>query len=189
MMDANNAKLSESPLKRNIPQCNSERQDTAEQHQYLTFLLDSEILAIGILSIKEIIEYQNVTPVPMIPEYIRGVINLRGAVVPVMDLQLRFGRPVSEVTKRTGIIIVEIRTAEERQVVGVIVDAVDEVLDIAPADIEPPPALGTKIRTDFILGMAKVRGSFVVLLDVDRMFDSQDKDVAHHTDNTLAHEI
>jgi len=108
------------------------------------------------------------------PPSVRGVINLRGAVVPVMDLQVRFGRVPSAVTKRTCIVIVEIQTEEDRQVVGVVVDAVNEVLDISPADIEPSPAFGAKIRADFIQGMGKVKGNFVILLDVDRVFLLED---------------
>lgn len=145
-----------------------------EPAQYLTFLLAGEMFAIGILAIKEIIEYHNVTEVPMMPESVRGVINLRGAVVPVMDLQVRFGRQPSEVTKRTCIVIVEVDVMGERQVVGVVVDAVNEVLDIAAAEIEPPPTFGAKIRSDFIQGMGKVKGSFVILLDVDRVFALED---------------
>ncbi len=103
------------------------------------------------------------------PAFVRGVINLRGAVVPVMDLQARFGRPSSQVTKRTCIVIVEIEGGDERQVIGVVVDAVNEVLDIASADIEPPPAFGARIRSDFIHGMGKVKGKFVILLDVDQV--------------------
>lgn len=141
-----------------------------EPTQYLTFVLAGEMFAIGILSIKEIIEYHNITEVPMMPESVRGVINLRGAVVPVMDLQVRFGREPSAVTKRTCIVIVEVEAAGERQVVGVVVDAVNEVLDIDPAEIEPPPAFGARIRTDFIHGMGKVKGNFVILLDVDKVF-------------------
>ena len=134
--------------------------------QYLTFMLAGEMFAIGILAIKEIIEYGNLTPVPMMPASVRGVINLRGAVVPVMDLLARFGKPPSPVTKRSCIVIVEVANDEERQVIGVAVDAVNEVLDIAPADIEPPPAFGARIRSDFIHGMGKVKGKFVILLDV-----------------------
>jgi purine-binding chemotaxis protein CheW len=145
-----------------------------EPTQYLTFVLAGELFAIGILAIKEIIEYHNITEVPMMPASVRGVINLRGAVVPVMDLQVRFGRPPSEVTKRTCIVIVEVESLEERQVVGVVVDAVNEVLDIAATDIEPPPAFGAKIRADFIHGMGKVKGNFVILLDVDRVFALED---------------
>ena len=145
-----------------------------EPKQYLTFLLGGEMFAIGILAIKEIIEYRNITEVPMMPECVRGVINLRGAVVPVMDLQARFGRQSSEVSKRTCIVIVEVNTEDGRQVVGLIVDAVSEVLDISGADIEPPPAFGAHIRADFIQGMGKVKDRFVILLDIDRVF-SQDE--------------
>ncbi|VTU25249.1 MULTISPECIES: chemotaxis protein CheW [unclassified Variovorax] len=142
---------------------------SAEPAQYLTFMLAGEAFAIGILAIKEIIEYHSLTEVPMMPASVRGVINLRGAVVPVMDLLARFGRPSSEVSKRTCIVIVEVETGGERQVIGVMVDAVNEVLDIAPADIEPPPNFGARIRSDFIQGMGKVKGRFVILLDVDHV--------------------
>jgi purine-binding chemotaxis protein CheW len=138
-----------------------------EPTQHLTFLLAGEMFAIGILAIKEIIEYGSLTPVPMMPPSVRGVINLRGAVVPVMDLLARFGKPPSPITKRSCIVIVEVAHGDERQVIGVAVDAVSEVLDIAPADIEPPPAFGARIRSDFIQGMGKVKGKFVILLDLD----------------------
>jgi purine-binding chemotaxis protein CheW len=143
------------------------RATTAEPAQYLTFMLAGEMFAIGILAIKEIIEYSSLTPVPMMPSSVRGVINLRGAVVPVMDLLARFGKPPSPVTKRSCIVIVEVANTDERQVIGVAVDAVNEVLDIAPDDIEPPPAFGARLRSDFIHGMGKVKGKFVILLDLD----------------------
>ncbi len=136
--------------------------------QYLTFVLGGEMFAIGILAIREIIEYQALTAVPMMPPCVRGVINLRGAVVPVIDLAARFGRPVSAVNKRTAIVIVEVAEGDERQVVGVVVDAVSEVIDIAADDVEPPPSFGTRMRAEFIHGIGKVRGRFVILLDVDR---------------------
>ena len=141
-----------------------------EPAQYLTFMLAGEMFAIGILAIKEIIEYGSLTPVPMMPASVRGVINLRGAVVPVMDLLARFGKPPSPVTKRSCIVIVEVASGQaldERQVIGVAVDAVNEVLDIAPGDIEPPPTFGARIRSDFIHGMGKVKGRFVILLDLN----------------------
>lgn len=140
----------------------------AEPAQYLTFLLGQEQFAIGILAIKEIIEYHGVTEVPMMPPSVRGVINLRGAVVPVVDLQARFGRPSSAATKRTCVVIVEVSAGSERHTVGLVVDAVNEVIDIAAADIEPPPSFGARLRSDFIHGVGKVRGKFVLLLDVDR---------------------
>jgi purine-binding chemotaxis protein CheW len=135
--------------------------------QYLTFTLGSEVFAIGILAIKEIIEYSALTTVPMMPAYVRGVINLRGAVVPVLDLSVRFGKSASPVSKKTCIVIIEITTAGERQDVGVVVDAVDSVLDIPPDQIEPPPSFGARIGTHFIEGMGKVNGRFVILLDVN----------------------
>jgi len=139
----------------------------AQACQYLTFTLGSEVFAIGILAIKEIIEYSTLTTVPMMPAYVRGVINLRGAVVPVLDLSVRFGKAPSPVGKKTCIVIIEITTAGERQDVGVVVDAVDSVLDIPADQIEPPPAFGARIATDFIEGMGKVNGRFVILLDVN----------------------
>ena len=144
-----------------------------EQQQYLTFMLGGEVFAIGILAIKEIIEYGQLTEVPRMPASIRGVINLRGAVVPVIDLSARFGKPATTVGRRTCIVIIEVRSdldAEEAaQVVGVMVDAVNEVLDIPGGEIEPAPNFGAKIRADFIKGMGKVEGKFVIILNADRV--------------------
>ena len=142
---------------------------TLDQQQYLTFVLGGEMFAIGILSVKEIIEYGGLTVVPMMPACIRGVINLRGAVVPVVDLACLFGRPSTAVTRRTCTIIVEIETEAGQQDVGVIVDAVSEVLEIRQDEIEPPPSFGSRIRTDFIQGMGKVANAFVILLNVNRV--------------------
>ncbi len=138
--------------------------------QYLTFTLGGETFAIGILGVKEIIEYTSLTDVPMMSESIRGVINLRGAVVTVMDLSVCFGRPSTPVTKRTCIVIVEVEGDGERQVIGVVVDAVNAVIEIADTDIEPPPAFGAHIRNDFIEGMGKINGRFVILLEIGRVF-------------------
>jgi purine-binding chemotaxis protein CheW len=142
--------------------------------QYLTFVLTGEVFAIGILAIKEIIEYAHLTPVPMTPAYVRGVINLRGSVVPVLDLSVRFGKPGSPVTKRTCIVIMEIHANGERHDVGVVVDAVNAVLDIPAREIEPPPSFGARIRTDFIQGMGKVNGKFVILLDVNQVLATEE---------------
>lgn len=142
---------------------------TEEQKQYLTFMLGGESFAMGILCIKEIIEYTGLTQVPMMPECIRGVINLRGAVVPVLDLAVRFGKLPSEVTKKTCIVIIEVTADDEHHDMGVVVDAVNAVLEIPHAEIEPPPAFGAKIRTDFIEGMGKVNGKFVILLNANQV--------------------
>lgn len=141
-----------------------------EDHQYLTFLLSGEMFAINILNIKEIIEYGNLTEVPMMPGFIRGVINLRGSVVPVVDLSARFGRLKTEVSRRTCIVIIEVAGGDETtQDIGVMVDSVSEVLEIPRSEIEPPPAFGARIRVDFIHGMGKVAGKFVIILCADRV--------------------
>jgi len=144
--------------------------ETVEHTQYLTFMLNGEIFALGILAVKEIIEYGRLTEVPTMPSCIRGVINLRGAVVPVMDLAVRFGKRPQEVTKRTCIVIVEAEQAGEREVVGVVVDAVNAVLEIPATDVEPPPSFGAKINSEFIEGLGKVDGRFVILLNAARVF-------------------
>ncbi|MES2663005.1 MAG: chemotaxis protein CheW [Pseudomonadota bacterium] len=140
-----------------------------EEVQYLTFLLGGEMFAIGILGIKEILEYGNLTTVPMMPSFVRGVINLRGAVVPVVDLSARFGRADSEISRRSCIVIIEADSESGKQDVGLMVDAVSAVLEIPTSDIEPAPSFGSKIRSDFISGMAKVNNKFVIVLNVDRV--------------------
>lgn len=151
-------------------------QSGAEARQYLTFNLGGEMFSINILCIKEIIWYASLTEVPMMPTCIRGVINLRGAVVPVMDLSARFGKPSTPVTKSSCIVIIEIASGDagERQSMGVVVDAVQAVLEIPASDIEPSPSFGAKIRSDFIEGLAKVNGKFVILLNVDRVLSTQE---------------
>jgi purine-binding chemotaxis protein CheW len=143
-------------------------------HQYLTFMLGGETFGVGILSVKEIIEYHSLTAVPMMPDFIRGVINLRGAVVPVIDLATRFGRPASEVSRRTCIVIVELDSRSDTQVVGIVVDEVNEVVDIAAELIGPPPSFGANIRTDFIRGMGRLESQIVMLLDIDRVLSFND---------------
>ncbi|WP_248799677.1 chemotaxis protein CheW [Pseudomonas sp. MWU13-2105] len=141
-----------------------------QEAQYLTFLLGGEMFAIGILGIKEIIEYGHVTPVPMMPAFIRGVINLRGAVVPVVDLGARFGQQCSSVTRRSCVVIIEASGDDgQAQDIGLLVDTVSEVLEIPAVEIAPPPSFGARIRADFISGMAKVEGKFVIVLQVDRV--------------------
>ena len=140
-----------------------------DQNQYLTFMLGGEMYAIAILNIKEIIEYGSLTTVPMMPEFIRGVINLRGSVVPVVDLSARFGKQGTGITRRTCIVIIEIRSEGELQDIGVVVDTVNEVLEIPAQEIEPTPAFGATIRADFIQGMGKINGKFVIILDVNHV--------------------
>jgi purine-binding chemotaxis protein CheW len=158
----------------------TDAQAPVDKKQYLTFMLGGERFSIGILCIKEIIWYANLTEVPMMPACIRGVINLRGAVVPVMDLSARFGKPVTAVTKSTCIVIVEVAhdaatgSDGEPQSMGIVVDAVQAVLEIAASEIEPAPNFGARIRSDFIEGIAKVNEQFVILLNVNRVLSIEE---------------
>jgi purine-binding chemotaxis protein CheW len=144
----------------------------AEQAQYLTFFLAGEEYAIGILQVKEILEYDTLTKVPQTPPSIRGVINLRGSVVPVVDLAAKFGLFPSLITKRTCIVIVEVDLEGQRTVMGVLADAVSQVMDLTPADIEAPPAFGTAVRVDYLQGMGKVGKKFVLILDVNTVLSA-----------------
>jgi len=142
--------------------------------QYLTFSLAGEMFAVGILNVKEIIEFGHLTEVPMMPAFIRGVINLRGAVVPVIDLAARFGGKPTEVARRTCIVILEVIDQEMHSDIGIMVDAVSEVLEIPPGEIEPPPSFGAKIRADFISGMGKIAGKFVIILDINKILSTEE---------------
>lgn len=139
--------------------------------QFLTFLLDKEVFAMDIRTVREIIQYGPMTTVPLMPAFVRGVINLRGAVVPVIDLHARFGHPVTQVGKKTCIVIFDALREGERVELGLLVDAVSEVIDIPSAQIEPPPSFGASVRRDFIRGMGKLPERFVIILDPDKAFD------------------
>jgi purine-binding chemotaxis protein CheW len=148
--------------------------ETAQQTQYLTFFIAGEEYAIGILQIREIIEYNAITKVPTTPIWIRGVINLRGGVVPVVDLAVKFGLAETTITKRTCIIIVEVDLEGERTVMGIIADSVNQVIDLKPDDIEPTPSFGTRIRVDYLIGMGKVENKFVLILDIDQVLSANE---------------
>lgn len=150
----------------------------ALKRQFLSFSLDQVDYAVAILQVREILQYEPVTRVPSVPRSVRGVINLRGAVVPVVDLCLKFGLPETPVSGRTCILIVEARLDGEPAVLGVLADSVSEVLELGEADIEPPPAFGTRVKVDFLLGMGKVDGRFVLLLDLDCVLSADEKDLA-----------
>jgi len=141
----------------------------SDENQYLTFKLQEEIYAFGILNVKEILEYGKITKVPMMPDFIQGVINLRGEVVPVVNLARRFGLKASEITKRTCVVIIEIGAEETRHELGVMVDSVSEVLEIDAEQIRPAPGFGARIRNDFIRGMGKLEEDFVIILDQDKV--------------------
>jgi purine-binding chemotaxis protein CheW len=148
--------------------------DDREQTQYLTFLIAEEEYAIGILRVREIIQYETVTRVPRMPPWIRGVINLRGGVVPVLDLAIKLGLPRSAVTKETCIVITEVEVDGLHNVMGIVADSVSQVIDLSAHDIEPPPAFGTRIRVDYLLGMGKAGKKFVLILDTDRVLSADE---------------
>ena len=146
----------------------------AAPRQYLTFTLAGQVFAVETLCVKEIIEYGQITTVPMMPTFIKGVLNLRGAVVPVIDLGVRFRSEVTAINRRSCIVILEAPSEEQAQTLGVIVDAVNAVLEIPLTDIEPAPAFGAKIRTDFISGMGKVTDKFVILLNIGKLLSVEE---------------
>jgi purine-binding chemotaxis protein CheW len=145
-----------------------------ETRQYLTFQLGGEVFGLDVSNVREILEFTGVTKVPKTPEYMRGVINLRGSVVPVLDMRLKFGLARTEKTVNTCIIVVEVSFEEEHTVIGALVDSVEEVFELEPQHIEPPPRIGTRLRTDFIKGMGMRDDGFIILLDIDRLFTSDD---------------
>jgi purine-binding chemotaxis protein CheW len=147
---------------------------TDREGKYLTFTLAEEEYGIGILKIKEIIGMMPVTSVPKTPEFVKGVINLRGKVIPVLDLRLRFGIAEIDYTERTCIIVVEVEGQTGRVEIGIVVDSVSEVLNIKGSEIEDTPAFGTKLDTAFILGMAKMEGGIKILLDIDRVLATRE---------------
>jgi purine-binding chemotaxis protein CheW len=147
------------------------KQIKTKEGKYLTFTLAAEEYGIGILKVKEIIGIIAITAVPQTPPHVKGVINLRGKVIPVVDLRLKFGMPTMEYTERTCIIVIEISKGSSHVLIGILVDSVSEVLNIKGADIEDTPNFGSRLNTDFILGMAKTGGGIKILLDIDRVMN------------------
>ena len=160
--------------------------------QYLTFLVGQESFAISILDVKEIIEISNVTRVPMTPDYIHGVINLRGNVVPVVDLSARLGHGCTQINKRSCIVLVEIEVVDSSQLIGMLVDEVKEILEIPAENIQPAPDFGTDIRTEFIQAMGRVGDDFIILLAINRVLSveelSQLEQVSQFQENTQTSE-
>lgn len=155
----------------------------ASSAQYLTFTLGEEVFAMDIRTVREIIQHAAMTTVPLMPNFLRGVINLRGAVVPVVDLQARLGRACTTVGKKTCVVIFDASSQGERTELGLLVDAVSEVIEIDPSDIQEPPQFGTTIQREFIRGMGKVNGEFIVILEPERALNIDDMaaiaDTAH----------
>ncbi|MBF0158631.1 MAG: chemotaxis protein CheW [Magnetococcales bacterium] len=142
--------------------------------QYLTFMLDDEVFAVDIAKVREVLEFTNITKVPRTPDFMRGVINLRGSVVPVVDMRLKFGMPSTAKTVNTCIIIVEIEHDDEVTVMGALADSVREVMELEPRQIEAPPKIGTRLRSDFLRGMGKHNDRFIMILEIDRIFSADE---------------
>jgi len=144
--------------------------DIMEMTQYLSFKLEEEVFALDISKVREVLDFTTVTKVPRTPEFMRGVINLRGSVVPVVDLRLKFGMTKTEKTVNTCIIIVEVTVDDETTILGALADSVQEVMDLGPEHIEPAPKIGTRLNTAFIKGMGKRDNNFIIILDIDKVF-------------------
>jgi purine-binding chemotaxis protein CheW len=145
-----------------------------ETVQYLTFKLDDEIFALDVSKVREILEITNITKVPQTPDYMRGVINLRGSVVPVIDMRLKFGMTETNQTINTCIIVTEVKMDGDTTILGTLADSVQEVVEMEPNNIEPAPHIGTKLNTAFIKGMGKVDADFVMILDIDKVFSADE---------------
>jgi len=148
--------------------------EESSNNQYLTFQLDSEIFGLEINKVREVLDFTSLNKVPQTPDYMRGVINLRGSVVPVIDLRLKFGMEQAENTASSCIIITEVKFAEGLMILGALADSVEEVLDLEPAQIEPAPKIGSKLDTKFIKGLGKQNENFIILLDIDQVFSEEE---------------
>lgn len=161
--------------------------DTAsdnENCQVLTFKLGDEVFGVNIMSVREVLDYTNVTKVPQTPDFMRGVINLRGNVVPVIDLKLKFGMTATEHTVNTCIIIVEVSLDGESAVLGALADSVQEVVDFEKEFIEPAPKIGTNLNTEFIQGMAKKEEGFVIILNINKVFSAVELNICSDIQET-----
>jgi purine-binding chemotaxis protein CheW len=143
-----------------------------EATQYLTFVLDAEVFAVDVSRVREILEMPTITKVPQVPVFMRGVINLRGCVVPVIDLRLKFNMPETAQTVNTCIIVVEVNMDGENTVLGALADSVQEVIEMESSQIESAPHIGSHLKTEFIQGMGKHDGRFVMIMDIDKVFSS-----------------
>lgn len=147
-------------------------------NQYLTFTLDKELYAMDIAKVREVLEYTDITRVPRTPDFLRGVINVRGRAVPVVDMRLKFGMTKTEQTVNTCIIIVEVDVDGESTILGALADSVQEVFNLEPDQIEPAPRLGTRIKTEFIEGMGKSGEQFIIILNIDKIFSADELAIA-----------
>ncbi|UWZ82455.1 chemotaxis protein CheW [Occallatibacter riparius] len=148
--------------------------EITETRQYLTFKLGNEVFATDVAKVREVLDLTPITAIPRTPDFMAGVINLRGSVVPVVDLRLSFGMSRTETTRNTCIVVVEVVLDSESMVIGALADSVEEVIDLDPEQIEPAPRIGSQIRSDFIRGMGKRDAQFIMILDIDRVFSAEE---------------
>jgi len=160
--------------------------EITETRQYLTFRLGHEVFATDVAKVREVLDMTPITAIPRTPAFMAGVINLRGTVVPVVDLRLCFAMPKTEKTRNTCIVVVEVMLGEEPTVIGALADSVEEVIDLEPDQIEPPPHIGTQVRTEFIRGMGKRETQFIMILDMDRVFSVEQLAAIHAQENEAA---
>jgi purine-binding chemotaxis protein CheW len=147
---------------------------TTETTQYLTYNLGDEVFALDIGKVREVMDFTAITKVPRTPDFMRGVINLRGGVVPVVDLRLKFGMAAAEKTVNTCIIITEVTVDGESAILGALADSVQEVIELEPGSISPPPKIGTRLKTEFIKGMGRQGDRFIIILDIDKVFSTDE---------------
>jgi purine-binding chemotaxis protein CheW len=157
--------------------------EITETRQYLTFKLGGEVFATDVAKVREVLDFTTITKIPRTPEFMSGVINLRGNVVPVVDLRLCFEMSKTEKTVNTCVVVVEMMLDSEPIVIGALADSVEEVIDLEPEQIEPAPKIGTQIRTDFIKGMGKRDSQFIMILDIDRIFSSEELSAVRATES------
>ena len=160
-----------------------------ETSQYLSFNLDQEVFALAISQVREVLDFTEVTRVPRMPDFMRGVINLRGGVVPVVDLRLKFGLQATDRTVDTCIIIMEITIDGEITLIGALADSVQEVMTLEPDQIEPPPKIGTRLKTEFIKGMGKKNDNFIIILDIDKVFSTDELVALQTTEDVTINEV
>lgn len=163
--------------------------EITETRQYLTFKLGQEVFAIEVAKVREVLDLTTITTIPRTPEFMAGVINLRGSVVPVVDLRLCFEMTKTESTRNTCIVVVEVLLDGESTVIGALADSVEEVIDLEPEQIQPAPKIGTQIRTDFIKGMGKRESGFLMILDIDRVFSAEEIAVARGAEQRALAEV
>lgn len=152
-----------------------------DTRQYLTFKLNDEVFGVDVAKVREILDLIKITRVPQTPDFMRGVINLRGSVVPVVDMRIKFGLEATESTVNTCIVVVEVELDGENTILGALVDSVQEVFELEQSEIEPAPRIGTKLRTDFIKGMGKHDDRFIILLNIDKIFSTEELELVQNS--------